>query len=368
MDLAGSRWELVVAPSDRFADRWDRAAPLTILLLGLCATLLTALLLWSLARTEAHSRSLALRMTGALRRSERTFREVVDGTADFILAIDAVGQLGFSNRALRESLALEPSGVTAVNLSRILHPDERERFASILEAVRRGEDPPALVETAFVTRQGQRIDVEGSLAMVREEDTVEIRCIFRDVTERKRAEAALRMANDQLARLAAHDGLTDLPNRRSFEARFAEEIARARRLGTALSLVLLDVDNFKLYNDTYGHPAGDECLRRVARCVDEACRRAGDLPARYGGEEFVLLLPGTDEAQAAAIAEHLRAAIETMRLPHERNGARVVTASIGVASLGTGERASAEELLQAADRALYRAKDSGRNQVAKASS
>ncbi|MET0531994.1 MAG: sensor domain-containing diguanylate cyclase [Microvirga sp.] len=174
----------------------------------------------------------------------------------------------------------------------------------------------------------------------------------------------------ELAVLATTDGLTGLANRRAFDRQLATEWLRASREGTALSLLLIDVDQFKSFNDVYGHQAGDECLRKVARVFSENINRPGDLVARYGGEEIVVLLPDTGETGAAIVAENLRQQVETMRLRHEANPPSfILTISIGSVTRSPSRERSRmipEDLIGLADKALYRAKQSGRNCVATA--
>ncbi|AYR25710.1 sensor domain-containing diguanylate cyclase [Herbaspirillum rubrisubalbicans] len=175
----------------------------------------------------------------------------------------------------------------------------------------------------------------------------------------------LHQANQQLELLAHQDGLTGLANRRHLDTVLAAEWRRALRSNAVLSLIMIDVDFFKQYNDLYGHQAGDECLRRIAAVLKERQRRPGDLAARYGGEEMVMLLPDTDAAGAMQVAEKIRAGIQALDLPHRGNPAGVVTISAGVGALellGPGAR-TLEDLLGQADIALYQAKHGGRNQV-----
>ena len=161
--------------------------------------------------------------------------------------------------------------------------------------------------------------------------------------------------------LVAHlDGLTGLPNRRRLDAKLDEELGRSRRAQRPLSVVLIDVDHFKRYNDSLGHVAGDECLKHVARILGGAALRAGDLVARYGGEEFIGVLPDTSLPQALDRAEALRTAIEGEAIPHPSAG--VLTISLG-ASTTFSRRTTVEQLVAAADRALYEAKSTGRNRV-----
>jgi diguanylate cyclase (GGDEF)-like protein len=172
-------------------------------------------------------------------------------------------------------------------------------------------------------------------------------------------------ANARLERLSSLDGLTGVANRRRFDEVMDQEWRRAARANTPLSLIMLDLDFFKAYNDTNGHLAGDERLRQVAQALVSAVGRAGDLVARYGGEEFVVLLPGMPQGDAAALAERLRAGVEALGLSHNASTvSRVVTLTAGVATMVPKERTSPAALLAAADGALYRAKGEGRNRVA----
>lgn len=188
------------------------------------------------------------------------------------------------------------------------------------------------------------------------------------VVETLRDMTAQKLAQDELQRLATRDGLTNVANRRAFDDRLNTEWRRASRESRALSLLMVDVDYFKDYNDTYGHQDGDDCLRRVAAAlVSEVVKRAGDTVARYGGEEFAVLLPTTDPAGALVVAERIRAAVAALDLPHRRSGvASHVTVSIGVASAHDTANSMPARLIAAADAALYRAKHTGRNCVVQA--
>ncbi|PPA77024.1 GGDEF domain-containing protein [Achromobacter spanius] len=170
----------------------------------------------------------------------------------------------------------------------------------------------------------------------------------------------------QLRERAQTDGLTGIANRRTFDETLEREWASARRNGTPISLLFLDADHFKRYNDRYGHQEGDELLKRLARALESKARRPRDLAARYGGEEFVLLLPDTDRGDATAIAESIRGAIAEFGIPHEDNVGGIVTVSIGVATARPTDAEPASTLLEAADAAVYRAKKAGRNRIASA--
>lgn len=174
----------------------------------------------------------------------------------------------------------------------------------------------------------------------------------------------LRLANAHLSRLSFVDALTGLANRRRFDEALVQEWRRAARSQTPLAVVMADIDGFKLYNDTLGHPQGDLCLAAVAEVFLQAAGRAGDLVARYGGEEFVVLIPGADHAAAMRFAEGLRAGCEARAIPHPTSPVGpVVTISLGVASCIPADDGQATSLVAQADAALYRAKQEGRNRV-----
>lgn len=175
---------------------------------------------------------------------------------------------------------------------------------------------------------------------------------------------ALKAVNHQLEILSVTDGLTQLANRRRFDAVWAEEWQRALRQASPLAVIMLDVDHFKAYNDHYGHQQGDECLRRVGDVLLATVRRAGELVARYGGEEFVVVMPGASVLQTLAMAEAIRANIEAAGMEHRHSPvAEVVTVSLGVAVKIPTSRDERNGLVQAADAALYQAKHQGRNRV-----
>ncbi len=169
--------------------------------------------------------------------------------------------------------------------------------------------------------------------------------------------------NSKLAALSRTDALTNIANRRRFDEVLAIEWSRAERIQQPLALAMLDIDWFKIYNDQYGHQAGDECLRRVATILTASVCRTGDLVARYGGEEFVFIAPATSAEHAMVMAHKVRENLEALGIPHAASRFGCVTASIGIAAMIPGEGDTAEMLLKAADDAMYRAKTQGKNQV-----
>ncbi len=181
---------------------------------------------------------------------------------------------------------------------------------------------------------------------------------------RSRGLARYKQSTDMLGKMARIDGLTEIPNRREFDRVLEIEWLRAIRSEEPLSLLLMDVDNFKAYNDGCGHDAGDECLRQVALAIQNSTRRGADFVARYGGEEFVCILPDTGRDGAVALANTLRENVQALNIPHNHcDGAGVVTISVGAATFNVSAQKSPVELIKAADTALYRAKEAGRNCV-----
>lgn len=188
--------------------------------------------------------------------------------------------------------------------------------------------------------------------------------VVTDVTRIKQAELALHSVTDQLKQLVRTDGLTGLLNRRAFDDAMETEIARSARNATPMSLLLIDVDHFKDFNDDYGHPAGDECLKRVAEHLSLALKRPADMAARYGGEEFAAILPDTDEDGAYLVAEAFRRSLAESRVPHRSSERGFLTASVGVATyMPDNLNRTAAEIIQTADEALYSSKAAGRDRV-----
>jgi two-component system sensor histidine kinase ChiS len=219
---------------------------------------------------------------------------------------------------------------------------ERRKTARILQDYSRSLETEVAARTAALIHTNQQLQIQ--------------------VLERQRAEEALQVLNQELARLAQLDGLTQLANRRCFDEHLAREWMRMLRSNQPLSLILLDVDCFKAYNDRYGHPSGDRCLIEVAAVLSRVARRPADLVARYGGEEFALILPDTPLEGAIAVAVEVRAQVRACQIPHERSiAASIVTVSLGITCVTPGGGLTPDRAIALADVALYEAKHSGRD-------
>jgi diguanylate cyclase (GGDEF)-like protein/PAS domain S-box-containing protein len=250
-----------------------------------------------------------------------------------------------------------------------IHVEDRQALEDLRAELRGGLDNGVFAYRAL-SKAGEYIWLEGQVQVVRNSLTGEARELLStsmDISERKNTEAELQKAYDNLERLAAMDGLTGLTNRRIFDETLEVEWRRSQREETTISLLMLDVDYFKAFNDALGHVAGDETLRGIAQALRDVIQRPGDLAARYGGEEFVVLLPGTSHAGAIHLAEKIAIAISRLGLEHTASPAGYVTASIGVTSFTPGPEDDSSHLVQEADRALYAAKRNGRNRIEVAS-
>lgn len=228
------------------------------------------------------------------------------------------------------------------------------------------EEVLARLETHLMIRRQQQHIQEQNTALETQNQTLrELNTTLQqEITERRRVEAELEKANQELQRLASLDGLTQVGNRRQFDEYLLREWKREAREQNPLSLIFCDIDYFKRYNDTYGHQAGDECLKRIAQSISHAVKRPADLVARYGGEEFAVILPNTGAEGAMHVARDIQKEIRQLEIPHAQSSvSRYVTLSIGVFSVVPHAGHSPESLVRAADKALYQVKEQGRNAV-----
>ena len=243
-------------------------------------------------------------------------------------------------------------------------PEGRAAMLSAVEAAAR-EGQAWDLELPFVTARGQArwVRTQG-VAMSEDGRPVRLLGAFQDITEKKVNALELQRLNEELVRLSTTDALTQVGNRRLVDQTLKAEWQRAARRTGPVALLMIDVDHFKEYNDHYGHPAGDEVLRQIARLIGESVRRGGELVARYGGEEFVLLLPGANLEAARVVAERCRQGVADAKIEHRAsNTSAWVGVSIGVASHVASSGVDCQVLVETADAALYRAKRCGRGRI-----
>jgi diguanylate cyclase (GGDEF)-like protein len=259
-----------------------------------------------------------------------------------------------------KALELVEAGAPDLILLDVMMPDmDGHEVCKRLKSNPKTRDIPVL----FVTAQNQVEDEEQGLTLGAM-DYIHKPISPPLIKALVRNHIALKLQTDALKQLTLLDGLTNVSNRRHFDATLENEMQRALRTQNHLSLLMIDVDYFKPFNDHYGHGAGDQCLKQIAQAMQAEVNRPMDLLARYGGEEFVVLLPGTGLEGAWSVAESLRQAVAALQVPHACSPvAPHVTISVGVACHAQSDSNSPGDLLRQADQALYQAKQSGRNQV-----
>lgn len=282
----------------------------------------------------------------ALRARVQYLSAILDQSADAIVCTDAVGRVTEFNRGAEKMLGWKRTEVIGKPAEELyLDPEERKKIVRILAKKGSVID----YETRVMTRDGKSLHISLTLSYLRDPQgrVMGTVGISKDIRKRK-------MLEHRLKKLANTDQLTALYNRAHFNTRIQEEIERARRLRRPLSLLLLDLDGFKEYNDTKGHIAGDSVLRGVGRIILQACRRYIDSAFRYGGDEFTVLLPDTTTEGAFALGERIRGEVEWALMPD-------ISVSIGVSELH--ETQDWRGFLQAADQAMYAAKTDGGNRT-----
>jgi diguanylate cyclase (GGDEF)-like protein/PAS domain S-box-containing protein len=286
-------------------------------------------------------------------------RTIVNSMAEGLLIIEPDGRIQFTNPACDQYLGYAPGELAGKTIFDLLNPlvaqeylDYFGRYAANPETAHSHGTREVIIRHKF----GTSVCMDLTLTPMFMRQPLFIG-LLHDITHHK-------MSEDALQRAAMVDPLTKIANRRHFDTFLEKEWQRAMRSGAPLSLVVLDVDHFKLYNDSLGHAAGDVCLQQVAQAINAHALRATDLAARYGGEEFVLLFAETDADSALALAESIRCHVEALQLPHPRSiTSPWITLSVGVATIHPHQMENTEALFVAADRAMYAAKEGGRNQV-----
>lgn len=354
-----SRFPLVLVATvdkDELLAPW-RAAAISRMLYVLALVMLIAVIGGVLVRHLHRGQ----RMAVALAETEAHFRLLAEGSSDMVTRIGPDERLRYVSPSSVRVVGWRPNQLVGTPALAGINPEDLPGVQAIVDAIKRGEKEEARLTYRNAHRLNGEIWLESTMRVTRKDNgrVDGVVAISRDITEQKRLET-------RLESLAIEDSLTGLANRRHFDERLQEEWARAYRDRSSLALLMIDVDHFKAYNDEYGHPAGDACLRLIAKIIAAEAQRVGDLAARYGGEEFAMLLPNIDSAGCAMVGERIRSAIHDAGLVHRANPASgFVTVSVGGATCRPAlERtAGVASLVEAADRALYAAKDAGRDRL-----
>lgn len=292
-----------------------------------------------------------------LRESETRYRHLADNSSDAIILRDPQGRRKYASSAFFPMLGRTAEEMGPEGLEPYLHPDSTGTPPKTLQRLRSGEQRVvALLQYAHPDGHWMWIEAISSGIFDENGKMTEIVTNLRDVTSRK-------VAQDKISAAAITDGMTGLGNRRAFDERLKQEWQRAIRAQSSVALLMIDVDYFKAYNDTFGHLQGDGALTLVSACITDSLRRPADFAARYGGEEFVVILPDTDDAGALHVAENIRNAVAERSLVHPASPATVLTVSIGLTSRRPALGDEASGLVRLADAALYQAKQNGRNQT-----
>lgn len=285
---------------------------------------------------------------------------LIQTSVDGIITIDTRSVIHGFNPAAEKMFGYREDEVIGKEVT-VLMPQElsRDHEKGLSRYLKTGEKRiiGKLVETTGRKKDGREFPIELGISELKTMSRHLFTAMIRDISAHKKLEK-------ELEDLSHTDSLTGVNNRRFFDQQMEVEWKRSTRDTKPLSLVILDIDNFKIYNDTYGHIQGDECLKAVARALNNSLHRAGDFIARYGGEEFVVLLPGIDQEHALLLAETMRRAVELLSI--ENRGSTIskfVTISVGLATIEKTQGKNSNQLLTAADTALYMAKQKGKNRT-----
>lgn len=304
--------------------------------------------------------------TNELKISSDRFRTIYEKAGLGIAILDQDGRIVQANPKLEEILGYDTETLCTMTFMDTSFPDENlEKNIQLFRELVEEKIDYYQIEKRYIHKDGHIVwgKVTSSRYVGNEEQPYVIGMMI-DISERRSAEQKLLEVNKMLEDLSNKDGLTGIANRRCFDDYFVQVSTHALEKATPLSLILLDVDYFKNFNDTYGHLCGDYCLKQVASTLNLTVRQQTDFVARYGGEEFVIVLPEVDINGACVIAENIRAAVENLQISHTGSKVNnVVTVSIGVAAMPSDSISVPEDLVRRADEALYRAKQQGRNRL-----
>lgn len=305
------------------------------------------------------------RFENGLIASEQRFRLLAEGSSDIISLANLKREIEYISPAAATLLGWNRNETAVLERAFMLHPDDLASMEKLYADCRAGKTRNIL-EFRALKKDGGYLWMEANLVLHRNPETREpagFINVIRDISGRKAADEELSKALNVAESRAITDAVTGIANRRRLDEYVEKEWDRAVRVGSVITVLMIDVDHFKHYNDRYGHLAGDRCLREVTGAIAGVVQRPTDFVGRYGGEEFVVVLPDTDANGAKHIAERIRRAVEQEQIPHEVNSHHVVTVSVGTATMRPVENQHSSLLLESADAAMYRAKEAGRNCV-----
>lgn len=298
--------------------------------------------------------------------SLRFLSNIFEYAHDAIIATTLDGTIVRWNKAAERMFGLTVSEAVGAPIAGIAGGEWNERVPDMIENLLNSEVSNREYGLACEQVGKAKLYIDLMLSIVQSQDgnPIGISAVVRDITEQKYNEEMLAQLRNELELLSFRDGLTNVANRRMFDQSLQHEWQRALRFQQPLTLIMIDIDFFKEYNDCYGHQRGDSCLIQVANALAAVSKRATDLIARYGGEEFVILLPETEIEKAVVFAHACHAAVLDLGIPHQLSKvSNVVTISAGVASITPTANCQAVDLVKSADKLLYQAKCAGRNQV-----
>jgi len=327
-----------------------------------CIFLISGFILLMLAKERSDMQVLEIEKT--LKESEIRFQRIVETAIEGILIFDENYKITFANEKMASILGYAVDEMLGRPYISFFPESQLDVYYQQESLRKKGKD--SVYECCLLKKDGTinwflvsakaNLDdygrFEGSFAMLT------------DINKRKEMELLLEETNRKLTELSNMDSLTGIANRRCFDATLEHEYSRLIRSKSKLSIILLDVDCFKEYNDYYGHVMGDDCLRKIGKVLTSCINRSVDLAARYGGEEFACILPDTDINSAVKIAENIRQQIQDLKIEHKKSKVlEFVTASLGVVTAQYSSERSLEEIIAVADKLLYKAKVSGRNMI-----
>lgn len=301
----------------------------------------------------------------ALRESEERYRRMIELSPSAICLYNKRGNIVFANeKAVNLFAADQLSSLIGVNRQELIHPGSRAESEERFQALLSKELTYLNSESPYLNMNGDSFYAEVMATCVYFDGEPIILAYIQDISVRKEEEEKLQKANRMLKELSTIDGLTGISNRRHFEEAFEQEWMDSAQLSRPISIIMFDIDFFKLYNDTYGHQGGDACLKSIAASLRPLVEQQGEVLARYGGEEFIVLLPNTDSEGARLAAESIKNRIEELHIPHKASKVNeFVTVSIGIASMIATPGFERNEMVEHADKALYQAKLAGRNRI-----